>query len=207
MKSAIRDHVMFPGCDFFLQTSVLFHILILLLGLSILPVPFYLALLTSDPCWPLKLHTLSLSPTFVQPLQLAPQVVPSPPDQSPEDFEMANELFSLVSSLASGECVMCSSGLVISHVTKGWTFLMWTGPLFFLFPWAHSLCFLLVPVSGGPSCGQQWKRSRSVLGMQWLWLKEFQVRLEDVLFHVWVKWLILHNWKMNDHSHFPTYSR
>lgn len=64
MKSATRDHLIFPGCIFFFFFTKLFafHISILLLGLSFFLILFYLTLLTFDPCWLLKPHTLSFSP-------------------------------------------------------------------------------------------------------------------------------------------------
>lgn len=63
--------------------------------------------------------------------------------------------------LESDACVMSSSGLLLSHVDKGWAFLAWMGPVFFFSPWTLCLCSPLVPVSRRPSCGQHRKRSHS----------------------------------------------
>lgn len=171
MKSATRDHLIFPGCIFFffLQSS--------LLSISqscclVCPSSSYSSIWLCWPLIPVDLSSLipyHSPPTFIQPLLLAPRVVTSSPEQPTEmakpiyseGFEMAGETFLLMCSFASDECAMCSSGLLLSHVDKGCTFLMWMGLLFFLFLWTLHLCSLLLPVSGSPSYGRDWKRSHS----------------------------------------------
>lgn len=68
----------------FLQSSMCFLILILLLGLSTFSILFYLTLLSFDPCWPPKPHTFSFSSNLCASLTAGSRVVISSPEQPPE---------------------------------------------------------------------------------------------------------------------------
>lgn len=152
MKSSIRDHLMFPGCTFSFWSSMPFHMLILLLGLPILPVLVYLTLLTFDPCWPLKPHTLLLSPYLCAILAASSSSLEQfsewPCQPTWKAFEMANEPLSPVASLAYDGYVMCSSGLAV---------VMWTRDRHFLCEQNHSSCFSLGPSSALTTGNCEWK--------------------------------------------------
>lgn len=141
MKPATRDHLIFLGRTFYFWISMPFHMLILLLGLPIFPILLHLTLLTFDPCWPLKPHTLLLSPHLFVILAAGTQggcLIPWIVSRGGYACLLWGLLrwpkaISPVASLVHDGCVICSSGLVLSHVDKGETFLVWIEPRFLLF--------------------------------------------------------------------------